>query len=124
MCGLVTVIRLMEVTWQGEVSPRGLVGDPVVHDGQMLLEGLAQAAVGLRDKLLLTFGAGDQVDEMARLTVHTTVDLDGLARHGGLDSSQRIDVLTHSAVRLLALHKAGRPVAWGHSHLTVDILMV
>ena len=47
------------LTWKGEVSPCGLVGDPVVHDGQMFLEGLAQGPVGLGHELLLTLGAGD-----------------------------------------------------------------
>ena len=41
------------------MSPRGLVGDSVVHDGQMFLEGLAKCTMGLGYELLLTLGAGD-----------------------------------------------------------------
>ena len=52
-----------------------LVGDPVVHDGQVFLESLRQGAVSLADELFLALGAGDEVDQVARLTVHTTVDL-------------------------------------------------
>ena len=53
----------------------GLVGDPVVDDGQMLLESLSQAAVGLGDELFLALCAGDEVDQVAGLAVNTAVDL-------------------------------------------------
>ena len=57
------------------MSPRGLVGDPVVDDGEVLLESLGQAAVCLGDELLLALGAGDEVDQVTGLAVHPTVDL-------------------------------------------------
>ena len=88
----------------------GLVGDPVVDDGQMLLESLSQAAVGLGDELFLALCAGDEVDQVAGLTVNTAVDLDRLPCHRGLTGGEWVDVLTHVAVSLLALHKPGRPV--------------
>ena len=64
------------LTWESEMSACGLVGDPVVDDGQMLLESLSQAAVGLGDELLLALCAGDEVDQVAGLAVNTAVDLD------------------------------------------------
>ena len=98
------------LTWEGEVPACGLVGDPVVDDGQMLLESLSQAAVGLGDELFLALCAGDEVDQVAGLTVNTAVDLDRLPCHRGLTGGEWVDVLTHVAVSLLALHKPGRPV--------------
>ena len=98
------------LTWQSEVSACRLVGDPVVDDVEMFLESLAQAAVSLGDKLLLALGAGDEVDQVAGLTVHTTVDLDRLTRHCGLAGVERVDILTHVTVSLLTLHKPGRSV--------------
>ena len=98
------------LTWEREVSASRLVGDPVVDDGQMLLESLSQGAVGLGHKLLLALGAGDEVDQVAGLAVHTTVDLHRLPRHRGLAGVQRVDVLTHVTVGLLALDKPGGTV--------------
>ena len=93
------------------MSACGLVGDSVVDDGQMFLEGLTQAAVSLRDELFLALGAGDEVDQVAGLTVHPAVDLHRLPRHRGLAGGQRVDVLTHVAVSLLTLDKPGGPVS-------------
>ena len=93
------------------MSACGLVGDSVVDDGQMFLEGLTQAAVSLRDELFLALGAGDEVDQVAGLTVHPAVDLHRLPRHRGLAGGQRVDVLTHVAVSLLTLDKPGGSVS-------------
>ena len=98
------------LTWESEVSACRLVGDPVVDDGQMFLESLGQAAVSLRDKLLLALGAGNEVDQVAGLAVNPAVDLDRLTRHCGLTGGERVDMLTHVTVSLLALHKPGRTV--------------
>ena len=98
------------LTWESEVSACRLVGDPVVDDVEMFLESLSQRAVSLGDKLLLALGAGDEVDQVAGLAVHATVDLDRLTRHCGLTGGERVDVLTHVTVSLLTLHKPGRTV--------------
>ena len=95
------------LTWESEVSACRLVGDPVVDDVEMFLESLSQGAVSLRDKLLLALGAGDEVDQVAGLAVHATVDLDRLTRHCGLTGGERVDVLTHVTLSLLTLHKPG-----------------
>ena len=60
------------------MSPSWLVCDPVADNCQVLLEGLAQTPVCLRHKLLLTLGAGDDVDNVLGLAVHSTVYLDTL----------------------------------------------
>lgn len=44
----------------------------------MLLKSLSQTAMGLSNKLLLALGAGDDVDNMLGLTVHSAVNLDTL----------------------------------------------
>ena len=67
------------LTWESEVSACRLVGDPVVDDGQMFLESLGQAAVSLRDKLLLALGAGDEVHQVFGVAVSAAVDRDSLA---------------------------------------------
>ena len=64
------------LTWESEMSACGLVGDPVVDDGQMFLESLSQGAVSLGDELFLALCAGDEVDQVAGLAVNTAVDLD------------------------------------------------
>ena len=92
------------------MSACGLVGDPVVDDGQMFLESLSQGAVSLGDELFLALCAGDEVDQVAGLAVNTTVDLHRLPRHRGLAGVQRVDVLTHVTVGLLALDKPGGTV--------------
>ena len=61
------------------MSPRGLVGDPVVDDGEVLLESLGQAAVCLGDELLLALGAGDEVHQVFGVAVGAAVDRDSLA---------------------------------------------
>ena len=66
-------------TWEGEVPASRLVSDSVVHNLQVFRECLGQAAVSLRYKLFLAFGAGDQVDQVSRLTVNPAVYLHHLA---------------------------------------------
>ena len=85
------------------MSARGLVGDPVVDNIDVLQVGLGEAALRVPHELLLALGAGDEVDQVAGLTVNTTVDLDGLTRHRGLAGVERVDVLTHVTVGLLTL---------------------
>ena len=58
------------------MSACGLVGDPVVDDVDVLGECLRNAPLGVADELLLALGAGDEVNNMARPTVHVTVDVD------------------------------------------------
>jgi len=56
------------------VAPRGLVGDPVVDDVEMLSKGLGEATLSLTDVLLLALGAGHQVHQVPRRAVHPAVD--------------------------------------------------
>ena len=67
------------LTWKCEVSPCWLVSNSIIHNLQMLSESIGHAPVCLRHKLLLALGAGDQVDQVARLAVHPAVDFHLLA---------------------------------------------
>ena len=60
------------------MSSSWLICDSIADNSQMLLESLSKTAVGLSNKLLLAFGAGDNVDNMLGLTVHSAVNLDTL----------------------------------------------
>ena len=64
--------------WECEMSSCWLICDSVADNCQMLLESLSKTAVCLSNKLLLALGAGDDVDNMLGLTVHSAVNLDTL----------------------------------------------
>ena len=55
------------------MSARGLVGDPVVDNVDVLQVGLGEAALRVPHELLLALGAGDEVDDVAGAAVHGAV---------------------------------------------------
>ena len=55
-----------------------LICDSIADNCEVLLKSLSQTAVCLGHKLLLALGAGDDVDNMLGLTVHSAVNLDTL----------------------------------------------
>ena len=60
----VKVIIVVQITWKCKMSSCRLVGDPVADDVEMLLESFSKGSMSLSNILLLTFGAGYNVDNM------------------------------------------------------------
>jgi hypothetical protein len=60
------------------VSASGLVSNPIVDNVEMFSESLHEAALRLAHVLLLALGAGDQVHQVTRRTVHVAIDPDRL----------------------------------------------